>query len=62
MNQENFKTRGHDLELKTGMVLCIESYAGEHGGKEGVKLEQQLLITESGNEILSDMEFEEHLL
>ena len=62
MNQNNFKTRGHDMELKPGMVLCIESYAGEHGGKEGVKLEQQLLITDSGQELLSDMEFETSLL
>ncbi len=62
MNQANFKTRGHDMELKPGMVLCIESYAGERGGKEGVKLEQQLLITDSGHELLSDMEFEQSLL
>ena len=62
MNQDNFKSRGHDAQIQPGMVLCIESYAGQRGGNEGVKLEQQLLITETGSEILSDMEFEEHLL
>ena len=45
-----------------GMVLCVESYVGTPGGREGVKLEQQILVTESGFELLSDMEFEEELL
>ncbi len=36
-----------------GMVLCIESYLGEVGGIEGVKLEEQVLITASGHEVLS---------
>ena len=36
-----------------GMVLCIESYLGEVGGTEGVKLEEQVLITAAGCEVLS---------
>ena len=44
------------------MVLCVESYMGEVGGDEGVKLEQQVLITESGTELLSDYPFEDELL
>ncbi len=44
------------------MVFCIESYAGRPGGREGVKLEQQILVTEEGNELLSDMCFEAALL
>ena len=44
------------------MVFCIESYAAAPGGREGVKLEQQILITESGCELLSDTDFEERLL
>jgi Xaa-Pro aminopeptidase len=36
-----------------GMTICIESYIGEVGGTDGVKLEQQVLITETGHEILS---------
>jgi len=35
------------------MVVCVESYVGRHGGHEGVRLEEQLLITESGSESLS---------
>ena len=30
------------------MTLCIESYAGEVGGPDGVKLEEQVLITDTG--------------
>ena len=35
------------------MAVCVESYVGRHGGHEGVKLEEQVLITESGYEMLS---------
>jgi hypothetical protein len=30
------------------MVVCVESFIGEVGGREGVKLEQQVLITADG--------------
>lgn len=43
-----------DDVLEAGMVLCVESYVGRSGGDEGVKLEQQVLITENGHELLSD--------
>lgn len=39
--------------LEPGMVLCVESYTGRLGGLEGVKLEEQVLITETGYEKLS---------
>jgi Xaa-Pro aminopeptidase len=42
-----------DGELEPGMVLCVESYIGRLGGREGVKIEEQVLITETGNEQLS---------
>jgi hypothetical protein len=41
------------------MTICLESYVGEEGGREGVKLEQQLLITATGAEILSRYAFED---
>lgn len=53
---------GHDGIIEPGMVLCIESYAGAPGGREGVKLEQQILVTDTGIDLLSDMEFEPTLL
>lgn len=53
---------GLDGELAPGMVICCESYVGAEGGLEGVKLEQQVLVTESGYELLTTFPFEEELL
>jgi Xaa-Pro aminopeptidase len=44
------------------MTLCVESYIGEEDGAEGVKLEQQLLVTEGEPELLSLFPFEAALL
>ena len=40
----------------------MESYIGADGGKEGVKLEQEVLITETGVELLSRFPFEKSFL
>ena len=48
--------------IEAGMVLCVESYVGAEGGEEGVKLEQQVHVTEDGYELLSHTPFEESLL
>jgi len=58
----DFEESGYDGVLEPGMTLCVESYIGEEGGREGVKLEQQLLITEDGQELLSTFPFEPALL
>lgn len=50
-----------DGVLEPGMVLCVESYIGRLGGHEGVKLEEQVLITASGNETLSRFPLYERL-
>ena len=52
----------YDGRFEAGMVICVESYVGEIGGIEGVKLEDQVLITESGPIALSRYPFEETLL
>jgi Xaa-Pro aminopeptidase len=44
------------------MVLCVESYIGRLGGHEGVKIEEQILITETGNEKLSRYPLDARLL
>ena len=44
-----------------GMTVCVESYLGEVGGEMGIKLEQQVLITETGHEVLSRFPLEERL-
>jgi len=39
--------------VEAGMVLCVESFVGRWGRGEGVKLEQQVLVTDRGAELLS---------
>ncbi|KRS12860.1 peptidase M24 [Roseovarius atlanticus] len=58
----DFPDAGYDGVIEPGMTLCVESYIGAEGGTEGVKLEQQVLITETGVELLSRFPFEDDLL
>jgi len=58
----DYQDAGYDGEILPGMTLCVESYIGEQNGHEGVKLEEQILVTETGIEILSQFPFEEDLL
>jgi Xaa-Pro dipeptidase len=50
-----------DIVLEAGMTLCVESYMGETGGPDGVKLEEQVVITEHGPQLMSTFEFDENL-
>ena len=43
----------YDGVFEAGMTVCVESYMGAEGGAEGVKREQQVLITEAGVQLLS---------
>ena len=61
-HRADFPDAGYNGVIEPGMTICVESYIGEEGGKEGVKLEQQVLITEQGMELLSLFPFEEELL
>lgn len=61
-HRADFTAAGYDGVLLPGMVICVESYIGEAGGSEGVKLEEQVLIKEEGIEVLSQFPFEESLL
>ncbi|WP_244818394.1 Xaa-Pro peptidase family protein [Caballeronia sp. Lep1P3] len=53
---------GYDGVFEAGMTLCVESYIGEEGGSEGVKLEQQVLLTRDGCVPLTECRFETHWL
>lgn len=53
---------GYDGILEAGMVMCVESYVGHKQGGSGVKLENQVLITENGPEVLTVYPFESRLL
>ncbi|MDN6666036.1 MAG: Xaa-Pro peptidase family protein [Brevibacterium sp.] len=61
-HEGDFPAAGYDGEIVPGMVICVESYIGLDGGDEGVKLEDQVLITETGVEVLSRFPFEDDLL
>jgi Xaa-Pro aminopeptidase len=50
---EDAAETGYDGVIEAGMTICLESYIGEAGGAEGVKLEEQVLVTETGCKILS---------
>ena len=52
----------YDGLLDKGMVMCVESYMGAVGETDGVKLEQQVVVTEQGCELLTSCPFEESLL
>ena len=43
----------HGGEVQAGMVFSVEAYVGVEGEREGVKLEEQVLVTEGGVELLS---------
>lgn len=58
----DYPESGYDGVIEPMMTLCVESYIGLEGGREGVKLEEQILVTESGVELLSDFPFEPDLL
>ncbi len=55
---EDFARSGYDGVVRPGMVLCVEAYVGEVGGREGVKLEDQVLVSETGCENLTSYPFE----
>lgn len=52
---------GYKGQLEPGMVICVESYVGKRSGGPGVKLEEQVLITETGHELLSSYPIKEIL-
>ncbi len=51
-----------DRSLEAGMVICVESYIGAVGETDGVKLEEQVLVTDEGYEPITRFPFEESLL
>ncbi|MBF8741016.1 dimethylsulfonioproprionate lyase DddP [Pseudomonas guariconensis] len=59
---EDVASYGYEGELQPGMALCVEAYVGEVGGQDGIKLENQLLVTDTGYELLTHYPFEECFL
>ena len=59
---EDFDSSGYGGQLEAGMVICVEAYVGAVGGREGVKLEDQVAITETGYGNLVRYPFDSRLL
>lgn len=57
MHPKDFQAWGNDGVIEENMVLSAETYIGEVGGPDGVKLEQQYLITKSGPQCMSNVKF-----
>ncbi|MSP82599.1 MAG: aminopeptidase P family protein [Alphaproteobacteria bacterium] len=60
--KDDWQRDGYDGSLQEGMTVCVEAYFGAEGGTEGVKLEQQVLVTKTGYQALSTFPFEDDLL
>jgi Xaa-Pro dipeptidase len=51
----------HEGEIEEGMVFSVEAYVGVEGDDEGLKLEEQVLVTSAGVEVLSHAPHDENL-
>ena len=59
---EDVEEHGYGGTVEVGMTLCVEAYCGEEGGLEGVKLEEQVVVTDTGCVPLSSYPYENDLL
>ena len=50
---------GYEGSFQPGDVVCVESSTGAEGGRESVKLEIQVLVTEDGTQLLDEFPFED---
>ena len=62
INPAHLGPNPYDGVIEAGMVLTVESYMGPKGERDGVKLEEQILVTEDGYEMLSSYPMEADLL
>ena len=62
LHLRHFAPDGHDGVVQENMVFSVESYAVDAHRGEGVKLEEQILVTATGPVRLSSARFEEGML
>ena len=60
--REDEEWGAYDGVFEENMVVCVECYAGEVGGHEGVKLEQPVWVTNNGPVLLSEYPLEQSYL
>ncbi|MBX2868384.1 MAG: Xaa-Pro peptidase family protein [Acidiferrobacterales bacterium] len=54
----DFDAKGYDGIVRENMTLCVESYIGSEKSGEGVKLEEQVLITKDGCRLMTSYPME----
>ena len=59
---DHFVEGAYDYHLEAGMVLCVEALVSPEGGDFSIKLEDQVLITETGFENLTAYPFDDRLM
>ena len=59
---EDYEEGAFDYVLQPGMTLCVEALISRENGEFSIKLEDQLLVTESGYENLTSYPFDEKFL
>lgn len=59
---DHFVEGAYDYHLEAGMVLCVEALVSPEGGDFSIKLEDQVLITETGFENLTSYPFDDRLM
>ena len=52
--REQWPVTGFDGVIEAGNVISVEAFVGRRDGGEGVKLEQQLVVTDDGPELLTN--------
>ena len=59
---DNFVEGSYDYHLEPGMALCVEALVSPEGGDFSIKLEDQVIITETGFENLTRFPFDSALM
>ena len=59
---DHFKEGAFDYAVEPGMVFCVEALVGAEGGDFSIKLEDQVLVTETGYENLTKYPFDDRLM
>ena len=59
---DHWQDGAFDYEVQPGMVLCVEALVSPDGGTFSIKLEDQVLVTESGYENLTKYPFDPRLM
>jgi Xaa-Pro dipeptidase len=49
--REDYPSCGYDGVMEVGQCLCVETYVGRDGGREGIKIEVQGVVTETGFDV-----------